>query len=243
LYVVDDVTGQAGNIAGGWSLTLTTSDTLAPTPDLGVAMQDTPDPVVVGALLTNVITVANYGPGTATNILVNNTLPASLRVVTNHVPAGVTYTVTQMTNAVVSTNGLGQVETNLEVSTSIAFRLAALASSGTFAVTNVTRTTVEGSVTIASALVTSQVDLNLENNAFSAKTTVAPVPGIEIFRKDDRLVLAWPAAASAFVLEGTPSLVPTQWTTVGGERAVSGDLITVTLDATGLMRYFRLRSP
>jgi hypothetical protein len=57
------------------------------------------------------------------------------------------------------------------------------------------------------------------------------------------VVVAWPVAAGSFALEGTPSLSSPQWTSVTGERVVSGGLITVTLDASGPMRYFRLRAP
>jgi len=243
LYVVDDAAGQDGNIAGGWSLTVTTTDTLGPTPDLGLGLLDTPDPVVVGALLTNIITVANHGPGTATNFAVNNLLAPGLVLVTNLVPAGVTYSNGLTTNAVVGLNPLGQPVTNQTVSWTITYRFATLPVEGVVSVTNVTRTTVEGTITNTAVLVVSQPDLYLGNNRFSGKTTVVGLPAVWISRKDDRVVIAWPVAASSFTLEGSPSLTVPQWTPVTVPPTLSDGLLTVTLEATGPMRFFRLRAP
>src|SRR6185436_3894531 len=49
--------------------------------DLGVAILDEPDPVAVGALLTNVITAFNTGPTTATSVSLTNFLPPSVTFV------------------------------------------------------------------------------------------------------------------------------------------------------------------
>lgn len=243
LYVVDDAAGQDGNIAGGWSLAVTTTDILGPTPDLGVALLDTPDPVVVGALLTNIITVANHGPGTATNFVVTNFVPPGLVLVTNLVPAGVTYSNIPSTNVVLGLSASGQPVTNLMVTWTIRFQFGALPVGGLVSVTNITRTTAEGTLTNTVVLAGSQPDLNLGNNRLSGKTTVVALPAVWISRKDDRIVIAWPVAASGFVLEGTPSLTLPQWTPVMVPPAISGSLLTVTLEATGPMRFFRLRAP
>jgi uncharacterized repeat protein (TIGR01451 family) len=49
-----------------------------PANDLSVMISDRPDPVAVGGYLTNVITVFNFGPATATAITVTNFLPPSV---------------------------------------------------------------------------------------------------------------------------------------------------------------------
>ncbi|MBZ2197323.1 Ig-like domain repeat protein [Occultella gossypii] len=58
LYVVDDSTGDAGAIAGGWSLTITTTDTAAPT---AITASATPNPASTSELLTMTAYVASNG--------------------------------------------------------------------------------------------------------------------------------------------------------------------------------------
>jgi uncharacterized repeat protein (TIGR01451 family) len=72
LYVYDDTLGNAGNI-GGWSLGLTTSSAL-----LEVALTHSPDPVVDGDFLTFQISVTNAGIGTASSVVITDTLPATV---------------------------------------------------------------------------------------------------------------------------------------------------------------------
>ncbi len=49
--------------------------------DIAMTKTDSADPVVVGSSLTYVITARNNGPNTATNVVVTDTLPASVNVV------------------------------------------------------------------------------------------------------------------------------------------------------------------
>ncbi|MEO7743178.1 MAG: IPTL-CTERM sorting domain-containing protein [Usitatibacter sp.] len=49
--------------------------------DIAMTKIDSPDPAVVGSNLTYVITARNNGPNTATNVVVTDTLPASVNVV------------------------------------------------------------------------------------------------------------------------------------------------------------------
>ncbi len=74
LYVLDDAVGDAGNIAGGWTIDLTTATTLRPLADLAIGMTSVPGSLLVGATLTNTIWVTNLGPSSATGVIVSNTL-------------------------------------------------------------------------------------------------------------------------------------------------------------------------
>ena len=78
LYVLDDSAGDAGVIAGGWSLTLTTIQPINPAADLGVTVTSSPASLVTGSLLTYTVTVANYGPNSVSDASIVDSLPAGL---------------------------------------------------------------------------------------------------------------------------------------------------------------------
>jgi len=221
LYVLDDSAGQAGEIAGGWSLSITTTDPLAPTPDLSVTLADGPDPVVVGSLLTYTNTVANHGPGTALNVNLTNLLPS-----------GVTYLGATATSGSISS-----------LSNQVILALGSLPAGARATLIVTLRPTVEGSLIGSTRVRGSQPDLNLDNNAVTVRTIVTGQPALLISPKDDQVVLAWPEAASSFLLEGTGSLAPANWLPVTAERTTSGGYIYVTVNPVGPMQFFRLRSP
>jgi uncharacterized repeat protein (TIGR01451 family) len=81
LYVYDDAVGDGGRIVGGWSLSLTTLVTVGPVVDLAVGMSRAPAMLFVGDHLTNTITVTNLGPDWATDVILTNTLPAGVSFV------------------------------------------------------------------------------------------------------------------------------------------------------------------
>jgi uncharacterized repeat protein (TIGR01451 family) len=78
LYVYDDTEGNAGVITGGWALGLTAVNTVNPAALLSASMIHAPDPVFSGNLLTYQITVTNQGPDTAGNVVITDTLPATV---------------------------------------------------------------------------------------------------------------------------------------------------------------------
>jgi len=78
LYVYDDTEGNAGVIAGGWTLGLTAVDTVNPAALLVASMIHAPDPVFSGNFLTYQITITNQGPDTAGSVVITDTLPATV---------------------------------------------------------------------------------------------------------------------------------------------------------------------
>ena len=76
LYVIDDTPLNAGIISNGWYLTLTTASPVPAAADVGVTVAASAASVIVTSNVTFTVTVANYGPGLATNVVVTNTLPA-----------------------------------------------------------------------------------------------------------------------------------------------------------------------
>jgi uncharacterized repeat protein (TIGR01451 family) len=86
LYVFDDSVGDAGAIGSGWSLQLTTLDTLNPVADLSVGISSAPASLFVGGVYTNTITISNLGPGSATGVLVINSFPFGVSVLSTGSP-------------------------------------------------------------------------------------------------------------------------------------------------------------
>ena len=85
LYVVDDTSGDAGILVGGWRLCITTTNLLASgdpdQADLSVTLTDSRDPGLTEQPMSWLLTIINAGPATATNVLASNTIPAGVQFV------------------------------------------------------------------------------------------------------------------------------------------------------------------
>jgi hypothetical protein len=68
-------------------------------------------------------------------------------------------------------------------------------------------------------------------------------PGMTISSSGGNVVVSWPASASCFILESTPSLSPVNWTAVQQGAALSGSRYNLTLTGPTGNQYFRLRQP
>ncbi len=88
LYVYDDTQGNGGAIVEGWSLGLTTVQTINPAALLQASMIAAPDPVYSGNYLNYQITVSNQGPSVANNVVITDALPASLTFITGSASQG-----------------------------------------------------------------------------------------------------------------------------------------------------------
>jgi len=86
LYVRDDGPNDAGSIAGGWFLSITTSNVVCCTgsfvsSDLAIGETLLPGLVNLGSNLTATLSVTNLGPGAASGVVVTDALPAGLSFV------------------------------------------------------------------------------------------------------------------------------------------------------------------
>lgn len=91
LYVIDDLYMYGGMISNGWNLNLTITGPILASADVGLTMTvltPTNPPYIATSNLTFKLVVANYGPSTATNIVVTNLLPAGVEYVTNRTTLG-----------------------------------------------------------------------------------------------------------------------------------------------------------
>jgi uncharacterized repeat protein (TIGR01451 family) len=115
LYVQDDGPNDTGSIAGGWSLSFSTSNTVCCTgafvsADLALGETLLPAMINVGGNLTCTLAVTNLGPGTASGVIVTDALPAGLSFVSAVATQGactnnggvVTCSVGAMTNAAIA---------------------------------------------------------------------------------------------------------------------------------------------
>ena len=159
LYVADHSAGDAGAIVGGWSLALTIVTPVNQVADLGVVAVSSPSAALVGEAVTWTFTVTNTGPNAATGV-----------VFTNLVPAGAV-----LVSATSSQFGL------ITNASSVIGNLSTLNVGGVALITIVVKPTVAGSLPFAGSAVSSDIDLNLNNNTGSALTTVsAPLADLSV---------------------------------------------------------------
>ncbi len=220
LYVVDDTLGDEGNIAGGWSLNFTISDIITPTADLLVRVTDSPDPVMVGAVVNYTVAVTNFGPAAATGVVLSNQLPA-----------GVTF--------LTATPSQGSCSQAAGV---ITCNVGSLSSGASATVTIAARTTVPGLITDVAGVSGGQVDLNLADNVHSAKTTVSPLT-VTFGRQGNNLVISWPVGVPGVVLQASDTIQPAHWLPVNQAPVQAGGLNVVIINPTGGHQFYRLRTP
>ncbi|MBX7220649.1 MAG: DUF4394 domain-containing protein [Blastocatellia bacterium] len=123
---------------------------------LAINMSDAPDPVKTGGTLTYTITVNNFGPGPATNVVVTDLLPA----LTTFDSA----TVTQGSVAMATANG----------ATTVTATLGSIPIRGSATITIVTKVpgTTSGVVTNVATVISGSGDLNRANNTATSITTI-----------------------------------------------------------------------
>lgn len=222
LYIADDNQLDSGNIAGGWSITLTTMSPVDQVVDLTTTMSDSPDPVNVGGTLVYTVKILNSGPAAATGVSV-----------TNYLPAGVVF--------LSSTTSQGTFSTNSGLAIWTVGNLA-VGARATNTVTVLTKT--EGTLTDVAVAGSGQTELNALDNSASVKTSVLAVPAVGGVRQGNTLVFSWPTTANGYVLEFTGSLTPPiRWNAVTNVPVLSGSQYSVTNNIVTTNRFYRLKSP
>lgn len=88
LFVQDNQTFNSGIISNGWSITLTTANPIGYVADDYLAMSASPTNLPVGYNANIIIGVTNYGPAISTNVVVADSLPAGLTLVSSNVTTG-----------------------------------------------------------------------------------------------------------------------------------------------------------
>jgi uncharacterized repeat protein (TIGR01451 family) len=131
----------------------TTQTTIGRLADISVTQSDSPDPVVMGELLTYSMTVLNAGPSDASGVTVSDKLPQSVRLRSARSAQG---------------------RCVVRGTRTVACNLGALAASESGAVTITVRPTRTGTLTNVTSVYGDQTDPSAENNRASEQTTVGP---------------------------------------------------------------------
>lgn len=222
LYIFDDSPTDNGNIAGGWSLNISTADVVVPGADLAVSVTDAPDPVLTNSTFVYTIAVTNHGPAVATAVVLTNVLPANASFVSVAGPGSYAL------NGGVLTGSLG----NLAVG------------SGTVVSVTMRAQNVTGQLTVDSTVASATADLNHVNNHASIKTSVvdgSAVPMLFAARKNNQLVLSWQGTATNIVLETSGLIGSGSWTGAGATPVVSNGVSTVTVPMGSGLKFYRLK--
>ena len=220
LYVVDDEFQDVGNIAGGWTLNVTTTDTALPPADLSVYGVSTPNPLMSGDVLTYSVRVTNHGPATATSVMLTNTLPP-----------GVTF------QSASSTAG-----SCVNAGSLVTCSLGTLVN-GAFAIVTITTTaTTTGNIGEISSVLAATPDVNLDNNVHEIKTAVQPL-ALSLALSGQQTILRWRAPATGYTLQQVTGLGAASWQNVTTPPTVVNGSNTVVLGRTNAVRFFRLLAP
>ncbi len=92
LWVDDDNTLDNGYISNGWVLNISIGTQVENDSDLNVTFTPSTTNATVGNALTYFLTLTNYGPSAATNVVVSNAIPAGMTYVTNSCGCGAVLT-------------------------------------------------------------------------------------------------------------------------------------------------------
>jgi uncharacterized repeat protein (TIGR01451 family)/uncharacterized delta-60 repeat protein len=193
---------------------------VSPTADLALDLADTPDPLLLGNYLTYTITVLNRGTATATGVVVVDTLPPAVNLISAS-PAN-NYSV------------VGQVVTFTN--------LPDLGSNAQTYVTLTVQPTTAGTLTDTASCHSDIVDPLKANNSASVKTIVELLP-LTVARLGQSLAISWPTNLGNYLLESTTDLEPPAvWTPVTGVTpALVGGQMTVIVPIGPGNKFFRLR--
>lgn len=222
LYADDNTQLDAGNINGGWVLSLISATPVPKACDLSLTVSGSPNPVSVSNNVTYTITVTNHGPSSASGIVISNAMPSGATFVS----ASGSYT----------TNAGG-----------VVFDIGALAKDASSTVTLVLRLNSTGSAvnsTIASAV---EADPNSGNNSVDTVTvvnaaisdmavsvvgSVNPAPLFGTLTYTVTVTNGGPAAATGVSLTNTLPLGMTNLSvsiSPSGSNSVVGNVVTCSL--------------
>jgi len=206
-------------VAPAGTNTTTAAFTLDYMSDVGVNLVGAPNPVFIGSNLLYTLSVFNNGPFAAPNVMLTETLPAS-----------VTLKTATTTQGSLNTNG-----------NPILGTLGTLASGGAVTVQLTVVPHAAGAITNAASVSSDNPDPAPANNTSNLVTTVWPLPLLSINLATNLVKVSWPAPLSNFTLQYKTALGGNgPWTNNPAARSVFGNAISVTETNLGTARFYRL---
>jgi Domain of unknown function DUF11 len=207
------VVGPAGTAVSAGTFTLSASD-------LAVGVTAAPDPVFVGAELVYTITVTNNGAFAVPNVMLTNTLPASVNLKTSGTSQG---TLDTNVNPILGTLGTINGGAIATVTLKVAPQSA-------------------GNITDTLSVGGNFPDPVSSNNSTSVSTTVSAGPLLSISGLTNRVQVFWPAALGNFTLQFKGALNETSnWSNVPTPPVLANGSNVVVEPRTNPSRYYRLK--
>jgi uncharacterized repeat protein (TIGR01451 family) len=229
LFVLDDQVQDDGFIANGWLLNLTTADPIGQSADLGLGMTSSPvGSVALSHYVTFVVTATNYGPSSATNVVVTDTLPAGATLVsTNVIPGSI------VLNGSLLTWNLGNLATNASGQLTIVVPAVS-----------------PGDLTNSAGVTTATTDPNPDDDTASAIVSVlgstAPPPvlsGASVVSGGGFQLTLTGTNGLSYYIQATTNLLSTNWVTIATNGPLSTPpytIIITNLDSTNYpARFYR----
>ena len=219
LYVLDDAAGNSGSI-GGWSLTFTVANTVNPAAALSLTMTGSTANLLTGDSIDYVVNIANAGPNSATNVVITDTLPDGVSLVSASIASGTTDL----------------------VGNTLSCRLPCLPSGASAAAFIRVQAVAAGSVTNIASVSGDIADLYTNDNSAMFVSSItqaanAQFTGSSVTVNGFQLVLAGQTGES-YVIECSTNL--TSWIPISTNTAVNGSFTFTDGAATGSStRYYR----
>lgn len=209
LYIMDDFTGDKGNIANGWSISFTTVTPINQITDIALIASVAPSQTLVGGSFTNTLIVTNAGPNNAANIVLTSIVPGTADILGESSSQGSVTTYGDTVTANLGTINAGSFATVWVVASP---DLSALTNNGP-----------NGVVISTANVTTTDTDPNLANNSASSVALVT-LPSAD---------LAIAQTISTNIVSATSNVVFTLNVTNSGPNTALSAVVTNVLP-TGL---------
>jgi uncharacterized repeat protein (TIGR01451 family) len=242
LFANDDAVGDFGNIAGGWSLSLTTVTPINQVADVGVSVTAAPGSARVGDNLTYTFTVTNAGPAAASVVMFTNLVPAGATLISASSSQGAAVTSGNLVAVSLGTLNTGVVATVTVLVTPTA--AGSLANTGSVSANQKDLHAADNTASITTLVAASVADLGISlsgpTNSVIVGSNVTYLVTVTNNGPNSAINAVVTDSLPAALGSGTCSLPPVNWTNQSGTLSCSlgslapGASSTFSISATAL---------